>query len=93
VRQREALLKKALVSAADTLLRNEEQVRLLDYEIGLDLYKRVKKGALFSRAPIKDEPVGKDDVAYPFDGEYWNDETKDFRLFLPSRCSVVEADR
>ena len=32
-------------SAADRLLRDEEQVRLLDYEIGLDLYKRVKKGA------------------------------------------------
>jgi hypothetical protein len=43
-RQREAMLKRALTSAADRLLRDEEQVRLLDYEIGLDLYKRVKKG-------------------------------------------------
>jgi tetratricopeptide (TPR) repeat protein len=92
-RQREVLLKRALQSAADRLLRDEEQVRLLDYEIGLDLYKRVKKGSASNRPAVKDEPVRPVDVAYVFDGEYWNDELKDYRLFLPSRCGAVEADR
>ncbi len=92
-RQREVLLRSALQAAADRLLRDEEQVRLLDYEIGLDLYKRVKKGLANTRPAVKDEPVVAADVAYAFDGEYWNDELKDYRLFLPSRCAAVEADR
>jgi hypothetical protein len=92
-RQREVLLRSALKAAGDRLLRDEEQVRLLDYEIGLDLYKRVKKGSASSRQAVKDEPILPEDVAYVFDGEYWNDELKDYRLFLPSRCAAVEADR
>ncbi|HMK93592.1 MAG TPA: hypothetical protein VK576_11385, partial [Thermoleophilia bacterium] len=92
-RQREALLKRALTSAADRLLRDEEQVRLLDYEIGLDLYKRVKKGGADRRMAVNDPVVGDADVLYEFDGEYWNDELKDYRLFLPSRCAAVEADK
>lgn len=92
-RQREVLLRSALQAAADRLLRDEEQIRLLDYEIGLDLYKRVKKGSANTRPAVKDEPILPVDVAYVFDGEYWNDELKDYRLFLPSRCAAVEADR
>jgi hypothetical protein len=92
-RQREVLLRRALQAAADRLLRDEEQVRLLDYEIGLDLYKRVKKNSTSSRLAAKDEPILPEDVAYVFDGEYWNDELKDYRLFLPSRCASLEADR
>ncbi|MGC4121214.1 MAG: hypothetical protein QM765_42885 [Myxococcales bacterium] len=92
-RQRESMLKRALTSAADRLLRDEEQVRLLDYEIGLDLYKRVKKGALGQRMGVNDPTIGDEDVVYEFDGEYWNDELKDYRLFLPSRCAAVEADK
>ncbi|MBI5547361.1 MAG: hypothetical protein HY901_26050 [Deltaproteobacteria bacterium] len=92
-RQRESMLKRALTSAADRLLRDEEQVRLLDYEIGLDLYKRVKKGNYAARMAVNDPAVGEVDVVYEFDGEYWNDELKDYRLFLPSRCASVEADK
>ena len=92
-RQRESMLKRALTSAADRLLRDEEQVRLLDYEIGLDLYKRVKKNALGQRMAVNDPAVGEADVVYEFDGEYWNDELMDYRLFLPSRCAAVEADK
>jgi hypothetical protein len=92
-RQRESLLKRALTSAADRLLRDEEQIRLLDYEIGLDLYKRVKKGNNSSRMAVNDPPIRDVDVVYDFDGEYWNDELKDYRLFLPSRCAAVEADK
>jgi Na+/phosphate symporter len=92
-RQRESILRRALVDTADRLLRDEEQVRLLEYEIGLDLYKRVRKGGANSIAKAKDPEVQPDDVLYLFDGEYWNDELKDYRLFLPSRCAAVEADK
>jgi len=88
------MLQKSLLAAADRLLREEEQIRLLDYEIGLDLYKRIKKGVPgAARAPLNDAPISEADVAYLFDGEYWNDELKDYRLSLPSRCAAVEADR
>lgn len=90
-RRREVALREALVETADQLLRYEEQVRLLDYEIGLDLYKRIRKGV---RPPevAPDEVVGKRDVAYAFDGEYWNDELRDYRFFLKSRCLEVEEE-
>ncbi|HCF59397.1 MAG TPA: hypothetical protein DFS52_15570 [Myxococcales bacterium] len=93
IRQREIALEHALAAAADRLLREEEQVRLLDYEIGLDLYKRVKKGALLAEAQAIDLAADEDAVVYPFDGEYWNDELMDFRLDLPSRCAAAEGDR
>ena len=54
---------------------------------------RVKKGALGQRMGVNDPTIGDSDVAYDFDGEYWNDELKDYRLFLPSRCAAVEADK
>ena len=53
----------------------------------------MKKNAAYQRPAVKDEPVTLADVGYTFDGEYWNDELKDYRLFLPSRCAAVEADR
>ncbi|MGI5861784.1 MAG: hypothetical protein ACOX6T_06955 [Myxococcales bacterium] len=93
IRQREIALERALVAAADRLLREEEQVRLLDYEIGLDLYKRVKKGALLDKPRASALAPDEDAVVYPFDGEYWNDELMDFRLDLPSRCAAAEGDR
>ena len=92
-RQRESALTRALEAAADRLLREEEQVRLLDYEIGLALYKRVKKGALAEAAAPADESPDPEAAVYPFDGEYWNDELMDFRMQLPSRCASAEAER
>lgn len=91
-RQREALLHEAVLATADDLLRYEEQVRLLDYEVGLDLYKRLRKGQ--AQAAAEQRPfVGEDEVAFSFDGEYWNDELRDYRFALDSRCGAVEADR
>lgn len=92
IRQREALLRQALLATADDLLRYEEQVRLLDYEVGLDLYKRLRKGQ--AKAAAEQRPfVNEDEVAFTFDGEYWNDELRDYRFELESRCGAVEAER
>ncbi len=76
---------------ADTLLRAAEQVRLMEYEIGLKLYERVKKGsALVAR--IEEPPLADKQVAFKFVDEYWNDELRDYRFSLESRC-IEEAGR
>ncbi len=78
-------LEEAVRREADTLLRAEEQVRLMDYEVGLKLYERVKRGSkLASR--IEEEGLRVDQVAFPFGGEYWNDELRSYRFSLQSRC-------
>ncbi len=76
---------------ADKLLRASEQVRLVEYEVGLKLYERVKKNARL--VPLLEEaPLGEHQVAFHFDDEYWNDELRDYRFSLKSRC-IEEAGR
>jgi hypothetical protein len=70
---------------ADTLLRAAEQVRLLDYEIGLKLYERVRQGSKL--AAVEQQPeLTEGQVQFPFDGEYWNDELRAYRFAIQSRC-------
>jgi hypothetical protein len=89
VRRREILLAEALDAAADKTLRAEENLRLLDYEIGLDIYRRIRRGDR-KAIVLEDTPPGPRDVAYDFQGEFWNDELRSYRLFLKSRCPDVE---
>jgi len=70
---------------AAKLLRAAEQVRLMEYEVGLKLYERVKKGSKLA-TPEKDLQLESNEVAFPFDGEYWNDELRDYRFSLQNRC-------
>ncbi len=70
---------------ADKLLRAAEQVRLMEYEVGLKLYERVKKGSKLV-ALIEEEALKPDQVAFKFVDEYWNDELRDYRFSLKSRC-------
>jgi hypothetical protein len=88
-RRREILLAEALDAAADKTLRAEENLRLLDYEIGLDIYRRIRRGD-HKAIVLEDTPPGPRDVAYIFQGEFWNDELRSYRLFLKSRCPEVE---
>jgi hypothetical protein len=78
-------LRESVRTEADRLLKAAEQVRLMEYEVGLKLYERVKKGsklnALVVEAPLKDNQA-----SYRFVNEYWNDELKDYRFSLQSRC-------
>jgi hypothetical protein len=84
-------LNESVRAEADKLLRSAEQVRLMEYEVGLKLYERVKKGAKLV-APEEDPELTSAQVAYKFDGEYWNDELRDYRVSLKSRC-IEEASR
>ena len=72
---------------ASELLDYEEQARLVDYEVSLEVFRRVKRGTgkvvADLEAPI---PVGSRDVYYRFNGEYWNDELHDYRVRIDNRC-------
>lgn len=78
-------LNESVREEADELLKAAEQVRLMEYEVGLKLYERVKKGSkLVPR--IEAPPLGEHEVAFKFVDEYWNDELRDYRFSLKSRC-------
>src|SRR5262249_59842572 len=64
-------LNESVRAEADKLLRAAEQVRLMEYEVGLKLYERVKRGAKLV-TPEEDPELTDSQVAYKFDGEYWN---------------------
>ncbi len=70
---------------ADKLLRAAEQVRLMEYEVGLKLYERVRKGSKLVKL-LESEPLQENEVSYRFTNEYWNDELRDYRFTLSSRC-------
>jgi hypothetical protein len=81
----EASLRESVREEADSLVRAAEQVRLMDYEIGLKLYERIKRGARLTEETAE-PPLSRDQVAFRFDGEYWNDELRSYRVSLRSRC-------
>ncbi|MEO1171470.1 MAG: hypothetical protein AAFX94_05375 [Myxococcota bacterium] len=74
-------------SAALELLEAEEQMNLLDYEIGLDIFKRLK---LEEAKQTKEEslvvPYDSNKVYYEFDVEFWNDELHSYEYFINNRC-------
>jgi hypothetical protein len=84
-------LEEATRAEADRLLRAAEQVRLMEYEVGLKLYERIKKGSKLV-VPIEEEALAPGQVAFAFDGEYWNDELRSYRVSLKSRCIEESAE-
>jgi hypothetical protein len=81
----EQRLDSSVRAEADKLLRAAEQVRLMEYEVGLKLYERVRKGAKLVQL-TQAEPLKDNQVRYRFNEEYWNDELRDYRFELNSRC-------
>ena len=79
-------LKRGVIKIADELLRASEQVSLVDYEVGLALYRRLHGSGPQSPLVFQDVAPGKDEVAFGFEGEYWNDELLGLRFALPNRC-------
>lgn len=88
VRALEVDLNEEAKLVADTLLDYEEQARLVDYEVALEVFKRLKSGEGNKDLPAPERPipVGSRNVYYVFDGEYWNDELHDYRFRIESRC-------
>lgn len=73
--------------AAEELVTFEEQMYLLDYEIGLAIYRRLEeqRARRGQEAPI-DIPLAGDEAIYPFVGEFWNDELSRFDFLIENRC-------
>jgi tetratricopeptide (TPR) repeat protein len=85
--------KSADRSALD-LLEIEEQVNLLDYELGLDIFKRLKaEGAKRTIEEPLRIPYDSANVYYEFDAEYWNDELHSYKYFINSRCFEMEGGK
>jgi TolA-binding protein len=83
---------KSSDAAALGLLEVEEQVSLLDYEVGLDIFKRLK--AEEARRAVEQPiiiPYDSANVYYEFDEEYWNDELHSYKYFITTRCFEGEA--
>jgi len=79
-------LRGAIDSVADELLRVDEQMSLIDYEIGAGLMKPGGNRASHLTARSGELPYGSDQVFYRFDGEYWSDELGDFAVISDDRC-------
>lgn len=86
-RELDRVVKDEANAVAAELLDYEEQARLVDYEVSLEVFRRLKKGngkaVVDNEAPI---PLGSREVYYRFDGEYWNDELHDYRFRIDNRC-------
>jgi TolA-binding protein len=75
---------------ANDLLQYEENAHLMEYEIGLDMYKRVYE-AHYREDP--GQPKASDSTrraVFPFQGEFWNDELADYQVTLPNKCQDIE---
>jgi tetratricopeptide (TPR) repeat protein len=86
-RRLDRIVKEEAGQVTEGLLDYEEQARLLDYEVSLEVFRRLKRG---SGKKIVDKqpsiPLGSKQVYYQFNGEYWNDELHDYRFRIENRC-------
>jgi len=78
------LLRLETVAQGDTIILSEEQMQLLDYELGLAIYQR-------SRLPAeggfdKKKKQAEEGAQFAFEGEFWNDELDAYRFVLDDRC-------
>ena len=82
-------LDHAIDVVADELLLVDEEMTILDYEIGVGLFRR--SGDERNGPPVEGRRalVGKkesDAAKYRFSGEYWSDELADFVVEAEDRC-------
>jgi hypothetical protein len=86
--QLDAELKKEARAVGQELVEFEEQMYLLDYEIGLEIYRRLKKED--ARRPTEQDdltiPAGGDRAYYEFVDEFWNDELPRYQFYVENRC-------
>ena len=79
-------LVRAIDHVVDELLRVDEQMSLIDYEIGAGLMKPGGNRAGPMTARSGELPYGSGQVFFRFDGEYWSDELGDFAVISDDRC-------
>ena len=84
------LVEKEYEKAANDLLEYEENAHLMEYEIGLDMYKRVYEAHYQEDGNAGSEAPKSKKAIYPFQGEFWNDELADYKVSLPNKCQNME---
>jgi tetratricopeptide (TPR) repeat protein len=78
----------AIERVVDELLRLDEQMNLIDYEISAGLVKPGVKRGVAAEVTVRagEMPYGSPKIYFPFDGEYWSDELNDFAVLADDRC-------
>jgi tetratricopeptide (TPR) repeat protein len=82
-------LRGAVERVANDLLDANEQMNLLEYEVGLGIYRRIGREArIASQEATRPTRIPRvsDRVYFHFDGEYWSDELPDMQFFIEDRC-------
>jgi len=84
----EAALTEETRRIAEELVEFEEQMYLLDYEVGLAIYRRLRKEDARRQTEEDDLsiPPGGDQVYYEFVDEFWNDELPKYDFYIENRC-------
>ncbi len=74
--------------AAERLLESDEQANLLEYEVGVSIFKPIASasGDVKLRQTAEEVPGHGPNVYYPFDGEFWTDELPHMRFLIQDRC-------
>jgi hypothetical protein len=76
----------AVDHVADELLRIDEQMSLIDYEIGAGLFTSGDKATTQRGMRPEEVPLGSQLVYFKFDGEYWTDEVREYTVLAEDRC-------
>lgn len=73
---------------AEEMLDTEEQVNLLEYEVGQAIFQRVgeDEGSAVSRTRAPKVPLSSERVYYRFTGEYWTEELPLYKFNIDDRC-------
>jgi len=74
--------------AAEKLLDADEQANLLEYEVGVSIFRPIRDtgGKIGVRDKAERVPSGGPRTYYPFDDEFWSDELPDMRFLIQDRC-------
>ena len=82
------MLRREVRRVARELVEFEEQMYLLDYEIGLEIYRRLRRED--ARRPTEADnleiPAAGDQAYFQFVDEFWNDELPKYQFFVENRC-------
>ena len=92
LRQVKSKLENELEDSAQTIaqemLQAEEQVHLLEYEVGQAIFERNSEDAKVAatRKPAPKVPIASRRIYYRFTGEYWTDELPRYKFNIENRC-------
>jgi len=80
-------LEQSTAEVAEEMLQAEEQVNLLEYEVGQAIFQRVSETSInMLRKKAAKVPISSARVYYRFGGEYWTDELPHYKFNIEDRC-------